>query len=199
MTEVLLGLVIVLLVIIIIVAIVRLFQLIKQQGIQIAILLKHEKEAFKEGMSPAMRLMRARAMKEQTNYLLPSEKQSLYKVEEDAKFSVPYRGSNIDHLLPSGRKGEVVEEQSPVKQEVVVPENVSEEEALKAGSNTLGLVQIDTTGVPPSTAELPVETQSGVVIPSGDEKFTVNGRAGAPVMLRNGTVTTPNSYKPRAF
>lgn len=198
MTEVLLGLVIVLLVIIIIVAIVRLFQLIKQQGIQIAILLKHEKEAFKEGMSPAMRIMRARAMKEHTNYLLPSEKQALYKVEDDSKFSVPYRGSNIDHLLPSGRKA-AVEEKAPVKQEVVVPEHVTEEEALKAGSNTLGLVQVDTTGIPPSTAELPVETQSGVVIPSADEKFTVNGRAGAPVMLKNGTVTTPNSYKPRAF
>lgn len=193
MKELMLILLNALLIVIIIAVYVRLHMVIKQQGFQISVLLKHEKEAFKEGMSPAMRIVRARQMKDQTNYLLPSDKQAAYTSDADATFNVPYRGSDLGHILPK-KAAEPVKVEEPKKVEEVIPVDV----AAKVGAGTLQDVKIDSTGEIPMTNTLPVEKQSGVATADvSAEAFSVNGRANAGIALGGGRLTAPHKFKTR--
>lgn len=205
--ELMLILINVLLVVIIIAVYVRVSMTIKQQGFQIAVLLKHDKEAYKEAMSPAMRIMRAKQMKNTTNYLLTADKRAEYEAAEDPIFSVPYRGSNTEQLLGRKRQ-EVAEEvpvQAPVQQPVQAPvaelppaEVITGEEAVQTGLNQLNTISIDTSKDVPMTNELPVEIQSGIApVNTTQETFSVNGRANAGLMFGGKKLTAPAKFKPR--
>jgi hypothetical protein len=202
MMELMLILVNVLLIVIIIAVYVRISMTIKQQGFQISVLLKHDKEAYKEAMSPAMRIMRAKQMKNATNYLLPADKRAEYAVAEDDGFSVPYRGSDIDHLLVKKEQKKEEVAQAPVTP-VAVPEiptevvDPSSEEAAKAGLQQLNQVSFDTSKDVPMTNELPVEVQTGVAPNVNMETFSVNGRANAGLIFGGEKFTAPNKFKPR--
>lgn len=166
----------ILLIIIIIAVYVKLTYMVKQQGFQISVLLKHDKEAFKEAMSPAQRWTRARKYRTSPNGLLPSDKQPteiLPYLEE----ATDERGDRpMSYMLGKG-----------------AGINITDEDALKSGANAIEGSGYDSSVSVPDTSGLPAETQTGVINTetSDPANFSPNPRV-SPSFLETSTTFAPN-------
>ena len=177
MTETTLFLFNILLIVVIITVYVRLSFAIKQQGFQISVLLKHDKEGFKEAMSPAQRWTRARKFRTSPNGLLPSDKQPTETLPYMSEATSERGDRAMSYMLPSGDSGL----------------NISEVDALKSGAGAIAGSGYDASVSVPDTSALPAETQTGVIdtekIESGS--FSPNPRV-QPSFLDSSTTFAPN-------
>ena len=146
MSEITLFLFNILLIVVIIAVYVKLSYMIKQQGFQISVLLKHEKEGFKEAMSPAQRWTKARKYRTSPNGLLPSDKQPKETLPFMRETTTERGDRAMDYLLP---------ESSGL--------NISDVDALKSGAGAIASSGYDSTVSVPDTSALPAETQTGVI------------------------------------
>ena len=166
----------ILLIIIIIAVYVKLTYMVKQQGFQISVLLKHDKEAFKEAMSPAQRWTRARKYRTSPNGLLPSDKQPteiLPYLEE----ATDERGDrSMSYMLGKG-----------------AGINITDEDALKSGANAIEGSGYDSSVSVPDTSGLPAETQTGIINTETADpaNFSPNPRV-SPSFLETSTTFAPN-------
>ena len=121
MLEITLFLFNILLIVVIIAIYIKLSFIIKQQGFQISVLLKHEKEGFKEAMSPAQRWTKARKYRTSQNGLTPSWNQptetSPYLDEASSE-----RGDRPMSYMLANETGL----------------NITNEDALKSGAGAIG-------------------------------------------------------------
>ena len=184
MPELTLFFVNILLVIVIIAVYVKLSIVIKQQGFQISVLLKHDKEAFKEAMSPAQRWTKARKFRTSPNGLLPSDKQPTETLPYMSEASSERGDRAMSYMLPSGGSGL----------------NISDVDALKSGAGAIAGSGYDSSVSVPDTSALPAETQSGVIdtekLDSGN--FSPNPRV-QPSFLESSTTFAPNEGSQEKF
>ena len=178
MVEITLFLFNILLIIVIVATYIKLSFMIKQQGLQISVLLKHEKEGFKEAMSPAQRWTKARKFRTAPNGLAPSWKQPTETLPylDSASNS---RGDRAMSYLIAGSGGSGL--------------NITEEEALKSGAGAIGGSGYDSSVSVPDTSALPAETQTGVIDTEKTDpaNFNTNPRA-SPSFLETSTTFAPN-------
>ena len=178
MVEITLFLFNILLIIVIVATYIKLSFMIKQQGLQISVLLKHEKEGFKEAMSPAQRWTKARKFRTSPNGLAPSWKQPTETLPylDSASNS---RGDRAMSYLIAGSGGSGL--------------NITEEEALKSGAGAIGGSGYDSSVSVPDTSALPAETQTGVIDTEKTDpaNFNTNPRA-SPSFLETSTTFAPN-------
>ena len=184
MSELTLFLFNILLIVVIIAVYVKLSFAIKQQGFQISVLLKHDKESFKEAMSPAQRWTRARKFRSSPNGLLPSDKQPTETYPAYMREATTERGDRpMSYMLPESRGLDV-----------------SDIDALKSGAGAIAASGYDSSVSVPDTSALPAETQSGVIdtekIESGN--FSPNPRV-QPSFLESSTTFAPNEGSQEKF
>lgn len=179
MTEMTLFLFNILLIVVIITVYVKLSFMIKQQGFQISVLLKHDKEGFKEAMSPAQRWTKARKFRTSPNGLLPSDKQPTETLPYMREASSERGDRAMSYMLPDAGSGSGL--------------NISDMDALKSGAGAIASSGYDSSVSVPDTSALPAETQSGVIdtekLESGN--FSPNPRV-QPSFLESSTTFAPN-------
>ena len=183
MSEITLFLFNILLIVVIIAVYVKLSYMIKQQGFQISVLLKHEKEGFKEAMSPAQRWTKARKYRTSPNGLLPSDKQPKETLPFMRETTTERGDRAMDYLLP---------ESSGL--------NISDVDALKSGAGAIASSGYDSTVSVPDTSALPAETQTGVIDTENLEpgNFSANPRV-QPSFLDSSTTFAPNEGSQEKF
>lgn len=176
MLEITLFLFNILLIVVIVAIYVKLSFMIKQQGFQISVLLKHEKEGFKEAMSPAQRLTKARKFRTSPNGLMPSWNQPTEKLPYMNELSSSRGDRPMSYMLSSSSGL-----------------NITDEEALKSGANAIGGSGYDTSVSVPDTSALPAETQTGVINTetASAGNFSPNPRV-SPSFLDTSTTFAPN-------
>lgn len=176
MLEITLFLFNILLIVIIIAVYIKLSFMIKQQGFQISVLLKHDKEGFKEAMSPAQRWTKARKYRTSQNGLTPSWNQpteTLPYLDEASS----ERGDRPMSYMLSNETGL----------------NITNEDALKSGAGAIGGSGYDSSVSVPDTSGLPAETQTGVINTETADptNFSPNPRV-SPSFLETSTTFAPN-------
>ena len=178
MTELTMFLFNILLIIVIIAVYIKLSFAIKQQGFQISVLLKHDKEGFKEAMSPAQRWTKARKYRTSPNGLLPSDKQPSEALPVMSELSSERGDRAMSYMLPNGSGRKL---------------DVSDIDALKSGAGAIASSGYDSSVSVPDTSALPAETQSGVIDTEKIEagSFSPNPRV-QPAFLDSSTTFAPN-------
>lgn len=181
MKEITLFLFNILLIIVIVAIYIKLSFAIKQQGFQISVLLKNDKEGF----SPVQRFTAARKYRNASNGLMPSWKQptgeSCYLSEATSE-----RGDRpMKYMLASKGNGRRSGESSGL--------NITTEEALKSGAGAIGGSGYDSSVSVPDTSALPAETQTGVINTETADptNFSPNPRV-SPSFLETSTTFAPN-------
>ena len=177
MLEITLFLFNILLIVIIIATYIKLSFMIKQQGFQISVLLKHEKEGFKEAMSPAQRWTKARKYRTSQNGLMPSWNQPTESLPYLSETTSERGDRPMSYMLPESSTGL----------------NISSEEALKSGAGAIGGSGYDSSVSVPDTSGLPAETQTGVINTETADptNFSPNPRV-SPSFLDSSTTFAPN-------
>lgn len=178
MTELTMFLFNILLIVVIIAVYIKLSFAIKQQGFQISVLLKHDKEGFKEAMSPAQRWTKARKYRTSPNGLLPSDKQPSEALPVMSELSSERGDRAMSYMMPSGSGSKL---------------DVSNIDALKSGAGAIASSGYDSSVSVPDTSALPAETQSGVIDTEKIEagSFSPNPRV-QPAFLDSSTTFAPN-------
>jgi hypothetical protein len=176
MLEITLFLFNILLIVVIIAVYIKLSFVIKQQGFQISVLLKHDREAFKEAMSPAQRWTKAAKYAKLNNGLMPSGERITVDEVEAYEASNERGDRPMSYLIP---------ENSSL--------NITKEEALKSGANAIGGSGFDSSVSVPDTSALPAETQTGVINneTTDPNNFSLNPRV-SPSFLETSTTFAPN-------
>ena len=212
MLEITLFLFNILLIVVIVVVYVKLTFLVKNQGLQIQLLLKHDKEGFrvKEGMAPAQRWANAAKYVGMENGLLPSDKQSQLKTKYvqsltsergDRRFDYLLPGANIAGQTPAESNepsvgGEVVEQPNaaPVESTSIADQPINSEEAAKASANAMADVGFKDTAQP-DTSGMPVEDQRGVNEGGKEPYYCGSNTRVCPSFMENGKFTIANKYQ----
>lgn len=160
----------------IICAYVKISYVIKQQGLQISVLLKQEKEGFKEALSPAQRWTMARKYRTSQNGLTPSWKQPT-EVLPYMEAETNMRGDKPMSYLVRSNSGI----------------NITPEDAMKSGAGAIGGTTFDSSVSIPDTSALPAETQTGVIDTQkiNPANFSTNPRF-SPSFLETSTTFAPN-------
>lgn len=158
--------------------------LIKDQGFQIQVLLKHNKEAFKEAMSPAQRFAKARKYAGEPNNLLPSDKQVLEKHAYEQETLNQRGDAPIPYLLG----------------ETAGKARITDKDMQKSGANAIKDSTVDTGPAIPDTSLLPVERQTGLIDTSKVDptNFSTNPRVD-PSFLETSTTFAPNESSQESF
>lgn len=174
----------ILLVLVIVVVFIRMNHLIRDQGFQIQVLLKHNKEAFKEAMSPAQRFAKARKYAGEPNGLLPSDKQMLEKHAYEVE-SLNQRG---DYPMPF------------LLGESAGKSRITDQDMQKSGANAIKDSTVDTGPSIPDTSLLPAERQTGLIDTSKADptNFSTNPRVD-PSFLETSTTFAPNESSQESF
>lgn len=202
MLELTLFLVNVLLIIIIITVYVKLSMTIKNQGTQFAILLKQEKEAFKEAMSPAMRISRARRNKDEVNQLMPSwHKNPEY---DGPSFEPTYRGADASKLMPTP-KTIVAEPETSAADVPAEITNVTVEEVGAINPNAISAVG-ELENVKAAEAAVPEPAIQTDIVQSGvlseeelkQESYSVNPRVASSI-IGMGSFSSKNKVGRKGF
>ena len=178
----------ILLIIIIVVVYVKLTLMVKNQGLQIQLLLKHEKEGFriKEAMAPAQRESLASKYVGMENGLVPSDKQ--YKGSPKYKTALTSeRGDRaMSYMLPGANVGGGEIETPIVNSEAIGSAlNVSQEDLIKAGAGAIASTDFHDNSTP-STEDLPVQDQRGVVEEPNKEGFCGGNTRVCPSFMSSG-------------
>lgn len=178
MLEITLFLFNILLIVVIIAVYIKLSYMIKQQGFQISVLLKHEKEGFKEAMSPAQRWTKARKYRTSQNGLTPSWNQPTETLPYIDEASSERGDRSMSYMLAEDSGSSL---------------NITNEEALKSGAGAIGGSGYDSSVSVPDTSALPAETQTGVINTetSDPTNFSPNPRV-SPSFLETSTTFAPN-------
>lgn len=174
----------ILLVLVIVVVFIRMNHLIRDQGFQIQVLLKHNKEAFKESMSPAQRYAKARKYLGEPNGLLPSDKQVLEKHAYETE-SMNQRGDYPMPFLLGDTAGK---------------SRITDADMQKSGANAIKDSTVDTGPAIPDTSLLPAERQTGVIDTEKADpaNFSTNPRVD-PSFLETSTTFAPNESSQESF
>lgn len=174
----------ILLVLVIIVVFIRITYTIKDQGFQIAVLLKHNKEAFKEAMSPAQRYAKARKYAGLQNSLLPSDKQVLEQHAYEQE-TLNQRGDIPMPFLLGETAGK---------------SRITQEDLAKSGANAIRGSGVDPGPQIPDTSLLPAERQTGVVSTENADpnSFTTNPRVN-PAIVEDTSSFAPNESSKEGY
>ena len=165
----------ILLIVVIIAIYVKLSYTIKQQGFQISVLLKQDKEGFKEAMSPAQRWTRARKYRTSNNGLMPSWNQPKEKLPYLDEATSERGDRSMSYMLGNSKL------------------DVSSKDLLKSGANAITGSGYDSSVSMPDTSALPAETQTGVIDTSTADpsNYSLNPRV-SPSFLETSTTFAPN-------
>ena len=159
-TSALIGLLFAFLLIIVIACmLVKLYFMIRDQGIQISVLLKREKE----GYVPAQRWnMREAWSNAGPNLLMPSDKQ--YKTNNNLLLSTSSRTWEPSHILPSDKLTRVKSNESGINGIVQTAKEVgaSVEDTLVSGAGALAQANVKRENIP-FREDLPAIDQRGVI------------------------------------
>lgn len=187
----------VLLIIIIVAAYVKLSLMVKNQGTQIQVLLKHDRERFstKEAMAPALRYGGAASASSIGNRLMPEGRvQELTR--EPLALNFPRGNVSVDYML--GKRddsigGEQIDKQTTFDDAVDSALVVSDEEKIKAGATSIAATDFIDNSMP-DTSQLPAEVQTGVVDPK--EAYGCGGNTRVcPSFLSNGSFRVDNQLQ----
>lgn len=212
MLEITLFLFNILLIVVIVVVYVKLTLLVKNQGIQIQLLLKHEKEGFriKEGMAPAQRWSNAQKFAGMDNGLMPSDKQSALKSKYVQSLTSERGDRRFDYLLPGSNSsvqtpaesnepdlgGEVIDQPSQNMPEStpVNDQPINSEELNKVNAGAYADVGFKD-NAQPDTSGMPVEDQRGVTDGSKESYYCGSNTRLCPSFMENGKFTIANKYQ----
>lgn len=170
--------------------------------------------SYEEGFAPARRLEIASRYAAAQNKLMPVKKQVSNAKPLMLPISNAHRGNiPMNYLLPSngvkkpvGRRGRANVKQTPpviggTETKKAVPAkatgvalNVSTEEKIKAGANSIGTTDFKDKSVP-DTSALPAVVQSGVIDEPKKEGFAGGNTRISPPFLSNGTFFTEHKLQ----
>ena len=192
MLEITLFLFNILLIVVIIVVYVKLTFMVKNQGLQIQLLLKHDKEGFrvKEGMAPAQRYGMAAKYVGMENGLMPSFNQNTKKSKYQQAMTSERGDRPMSYMLPGASNsasigGEEVKSSSGNNEAVTSALNVTQEDLIKAGANAISSTDFHDNSTP-DTSELPATVQTGLVEANKEGYCGGNTRV-CPGFLENGS------------
>lgn len=193
MLEITLFLFNILLIVVIIAVYIKLSFMIKQQGFQISVLLKHDKEGFKEAMSPAQRWTKARKYRTSQNGLIPSWNQPTETLPYLGEASSERGDRSMSYMLANESSINVANESGLNNIADETGLNITNEEALKSGAGAIGGSGYDSSVSVPDTSSLPAETQTGVINTETADptNFSPNPRV-SPSFLETSTTFAPN-------
>lgn len=192
MLEITLFLFNVLLIVVIVAAYVKLTYMIKNQGLQIQLLLKHDKEGFriKEGMAPAQRYGMAAKYTGMENGLMPSFNQNTKKSKYRQAMTSERGDRSMSYMLPGANSdatigGEEINSSSTNDEAVTSALNVTQEDLIKAGAGAISATDFHDNSTP-DTSELPATVQTGLVDANKEGYCGGNTRV-CPGFLDNGS------------
>lgn len=213
LTEITLFLFNILLIVVIIVVYVKLTYMVKNQGLQIQLLLKHEKEGFriKEAMAPAQREGLAAKYVGMENGLMPSTNQSTYKPKGVNAMTSERGDRPMSYMLPGATNtggNEITVPSTGENEAVTSALNVSQEDLVKAGAGATASVDFHDNSIP-DTSDLPATVQTGMSEPNKEGYCGSNTRvcpsfmSGGSFMVshanqKDGISTSKEGFRPRS-